>query len=124
MNSSERNLMDTQPTKNATVTSLPDELIVRMAHEAGWLEAEGKIKFGAWEDLQIAIRDAINEYYDNSIEKNPFDIEDILDSILLERFSSEQEKSQKSSLTTQIQTADAKKAEPAAQQSKLPDRSI
>lgn len=35
MNSSERNLMDTQPTKNATVTSLPDELIVRMAHEAG-----------------------------------------------------------------------------------------
>lgn len=86
MNSSERNLMDTQPTKNATVTSLPDELIVRMAHEAGWLEAEGKIKVGAWEDLQIAIRDAINKYYDNSSEKNPFVIEDILDSILLERF--------------------------------------
>lgn len=71
--------------------SLPDELIVRMAHEAGYMEAEGKIELHSWEDLQIAIHDAIREYYENPSERNPFSIEDTLDKILSERFPSEPE---------------------------------
>lgn len=70
---------------------LPDELIVRMAHEAGWLESEGKIELQSWEDLQVAIRDAISEYYDNPSERNPFSVEEALQKILMQRFPSEPE---------------------------------
>ena len=71
--------------------ALPDELVVRMAHEAGWFEGQGKIELNSWEDLQIAIRDAIQEYYDNPNEYNPFTIEEIIERILKERFPSEPE---------------------------------
>ena len=71
--------------------ALPDELVVRLAHEAGWIEGQGKIVLNSWEDLQIAIRDAIQEYYDNPNELNPFSIEEIIERILKERFPSEPE---------------------------------
>lgn len=71
--------------------ALPDELIVRLAHEAGWLESEGKIALHSWEDLQIAIRDAMQEYYKQSNEYNPFTIEETIEWILKERFPSEPE---------------------------------
>lgn len=75
---------------------LPDELIVRLAHEAGWLESEGKIELDSWEDLQMAIRDAISEYYNESQDHAPFSIEETIEKILYERFPSEPEPQQSS----------------------------
>lgn len=99
---------------------LPDELTVRMAHEAGWMEAEGKIEVHSWEDLQVAIRDAIEEYYNDPNERNPFSIEEALNRVLLERFPSEPEPShnvliptsseEKKPLNEQIQSAQDKQA--------------
>ena len=73
---------------------LPDELIVRLAHEAGWMEAEGKIEVHSWEEIQTAIRDAIKEHSETLTSWNPFDIEDTIEKILLERFPSEPEPAQ------------------------------
>lgn len=101
---------------------LPDELTVRLAHEAGWMEAEGKIEVHSWEDIQIAVRDAITNYYENPNEQNPFVIEEILEKILLDRFPSEKQKeplapsldannTNKPSLSSQIQEAAKKSCE-------------
>lgn len=102
---------------------LPDELTVRLAHEIGWMEAEGKIEINSWEDVQVAIRDAITEYYENPNELNPFTIEDTIEKILLDRFPAEPERESiapaleenlrqpKPSLSQQIQTAAKKSGE-------------
>lgn len=80
-----------QQMQAAKDSELPDELTVRLAHEAGWLEAEGKIEVSSWEDLQLAIQDAIRAYYEQPNEHNPFTIEESIERILLERFPSEPE---------------------------------
>lgn len=92
---------------------LPDELIVRMGHEAGWMEAEGKIEVYSWEELQIAIRDAIHEYYEDPNDRNPFSVEETLCRVLLERFASEPDSEPARSpvsLDTLVQTASEKAA--------------
>ena len=70
---------------------LPDELTVRLAHEAGWMEAEGKTEVHNWDDLRTAIRDAITEYCEAPQDHTPFCIEDIMEKILIERFPSSPE---------------------------------
>ena len=63
-----------------------DELVVRMAHMAGEMEVRKEIEPMEWDDLCAAITDAIKEYYDNPSETNPFEIEDVADRVLRERF--------------------------------------
>lgn len=100
--------------KAVSEEELPDELVVRLAHEAGWLEAEGKIEIHSWEDLQTAIRDAITEYYDHPSEKNPFTIEETIEKILLEQYPSDPATAKntevtKPSLLDRIRNSDAKR---------------
>lgn len=109
--------------KAAVEEDLPDELIVRLAHEAGWIEAEGKIELASWDELQTAIRDAIKEYYDHASEKNPFDIEETIEKILLERYPAAAEPVKntapaKPSLLDRIRDSDTKRmaADPAGPQ--------
>lgn len=63
-----------------------DELVVRMAHYSGAMEARKEIEPMEWDDLCGAIRDAIKEYYDNPSETNPFQADDIAEKVLRERF--------------------------------------
>lgn len=65
-----------------------DELVVRMAHYSGAMEARKEIEPMEWDDLCGAIRDAVKEYYDNPSETNPFVIEDIAEKVFRARFGS------------------------------------
>ena len=76
-----------------------DELIMRLGHLAGCLEAKDKIKIHNWDDLEECINEAINVYYDgcekyliqpsnevlDKFAKNPFVIEDIAEEIFLRK---------------------------------------
>lgn len=72
------------PVRNTEVEV--DELVVRLAHEAGYLEAHKKITPPEWDDLCAAIRDAIAQYYEHPSEANPFQIESVAEEILMKRF--------------------------------------
>lgn len=63
-----------------------DELVVRLAHDAGRLEESGTIEIDDWDREISAIREAIGIYYANPSETNPFVIEDIAEQIFKERF--------------------------------------
>lgn len=69
------------------VGSEVDELVVRLAHMAGELEARKEIAAPEWDDLCGAIRDAIQEYYENPSETNPFVVEDVAEKVFRERFA-------------------------------------
>lgn len=80
-----------QDREQASEANLPDELVVRMAHEAGWMEAEGKIELHSWEDLRAAIYEAICNYRKEHNERNPFSIEETIENILIGRFPSSEQ---------------------------------
>lgn len=65
-----------------------DELVVRISHMAGEMEARKEIEPMEWGDLCAAIQDAIKEYYDNPSATNPFQVEDVAEQVLKARFGS------------------------------------
>lgn len=65
---------------------LPDELVVRLAHYAGEMEAKNQIAPPEWDDLCSAIRKTMDRYYADPNETNPFHIEDIAEQVFLEHF--------------------------------------
>lgn len=69
-----------------TLQYLPDELVVRLAHYAGEMEAKKQIDPPEWDDLFSAIRDAMDRYYADPNETNPFHIEDVAEQVFTERF--------------------------------------
>lgn len=75
-----------EPAAPVKETQMPDELVVRLAHYAGEMEAKGQIAAPEWDDLCAAIRDAIDEYYGHPNGTNPFVVEDIADKVFRERF--------------------------------------
>lgn len=76
-------------TAPAVERNQPDELVVRLAHYAGEMEAKGRISPPEWDDLCSAIQTAMDLYYNNPSETNPFHIEDIAEKVFLEKFPPE-----------------------------------
>lgn len=78
--------------KMEVIVPRPDDLVVRLAHLAGTLEANGQIEEMEWENLSGAIQKII-QAYDNDPSENfaPSSIDDAAEKYFIQEFGSNQE---------------------------------